>query len=298
MSRLFGAVALCLVLVADANAGWGPAGCLPVGRPVAPVAAPAYRWQPGVDPVQVHLFYGSRQIGTYRHDDGRYYPFDGQSWGPAAVCPTDLPTGAVKRACSCSSCGPKCPCERDGECRQALPSDVIAQNFGVDLSKLSGDPSPRYYLGDRKVERDQVVEAITAPRLPDDSRKGRITVIGSPEATKGVLATLKGIPEAAEYVIKEYQPTDWAVRPGFVTTGNPTIYVQAADGRVLHRQDDPQGLAEALRKARPDYKSENDPDLRKLIPSLPFKLPNLDSKTVLLLVLAGVGAYLYFRKSK
>ena len=31
--------------------------------------------------------------------------------------------------------------------------------------------------------------------------------------------------------------------PGFVTTGKPTIYVQSADGKVLHRQDDYDGGA-------------------------------------------------------
>jgi hypothetical protein len=52
---------------------------------------------------------------------------------------------------------------------------------------------------------------------------------------------------------------------GFRTDGRPTIYVQDAAGRVLHRQDDYDGaeqLAGALRRPGP-YDPATDPDRRK-----------------------------------
>ena len=52
--------------------------------------------------------------------------------------------------------------------------------------------------------------------------------------------------------------------------GSPTIYVQNADGTVLHRQDDYAGGLESLsatltklRKASPDYDKAKDPDTRR-----------------------------------
>lgn len=73
--------------------------------------------------------------------------------------------------------------------------------------------------------------------------------------------------------VQDYPPDHWAVRDaGFVTSGNPTIYCQAADGTVLHRQDEyrgPDALAEVLRKADPTYRPEKDPDLNKSLSNLP-----------------------------
>src|SRR5262249_5283542 len=71
-------------------------------------------------------------------------------------------------------------------------------------------------------------------------------------------------------------------RPGFFTGGAPTIYLLAADGKVLHRQDEYTGgaaaAAEAFRRARTDYDPRRDPDRRKpkpepLPPPQPFPPP-------------------------
>jgi hypothetical protein len=57
--------------------------------------------------------------------------------------------------------------------------------------------------------------------------------------------------------VQDYAPGNWAVKDGFFTEGKPTIYLQAPNGKVLHRQDDysdgAAGLATALRKADPNY---------------------------------------------
>jgi hypothetical protein len=76
--------------------------------------------------------------------------------------------------------------------------------------------------------------------------------------------------------LQSYLPEDWAVKNvGFDVSGSPRIIVQEApnakgSGRVLHSQadyaDGPEGLANALRKADPNYDPSKDVDRRKLNP--------------------------------
>ncbi len=118
--------------------------------------------------------------------------------------------------------------------------------------------------------------------VPDDSSLWCLTVIGPPESRKPVLADLETSPDLAAWKgklkVKGYDPTHWAVsRCGFQCDGHPTIYVQDASGKVLHRQQDYQGgaaaLAQALRQADPSYQPSQDPDLRKGTPFLKWTLP-------------------------
>ncbi|GIW83079.1 MAG: hypothetical protein KatS3mg105_4886 [Gemmatales bacterium] len=78
---------------------------------------------------------------------------------------------------------------------------------------------------------------------------------------------------AKHFIVQSYRPENWALRPGFVTSGRPTIYVQSPDGEVLHRQDDYEGGIGALsvaleracqlRRRNPLYRPQLDPDLRQ-----------------------------------
>jgi hypothetical protein len=132
--------------------------------------------------------------------------------------------------------------------------------------------------------------------VPDDAKRLRLTVIGSEPARKQVLQDLASHPALAgladRLVVQGYDPTAWAVKDyGFVTTGSPTICLQAPDGTVLHRQDTyrgPERLAEAIRRADPSYDPKRDPDLNR--PTSPLNLPQLPP---LALIAAGLlGAYL------
>lgn len=122
------------------------------------------------------------------------------------------------------------------------------------------------------------MKAIGKPSLPDDSKWLCLTIIGSQAARQRVLDDLRSSPALAlwkdKIKVQDYPSDHWAVRDvGFVTTGNPTIYCQAPDGKVLHRQDDyrgPEALAETLRKADSGYRSEKDPDLSKPLTSMPL----------------------------
>ena len=129
------------------------------------------------------------------------------------------------------------------------------RNFGLDLSRLKASDDAKVSLNGRPISEEEA--------------KRRLTVIGSVEGCQKVMAELAGpLRElAAEYVVKQYRPTNWAVaQAGFKTDGVPTVYAQEPDGKVLFRQDDGVDLRknlEAVRKGNPDYKPEKDPDYRK-----------------------------------
>jgi hypothetical protein len=116
--------------------------------------------------------------------------------------------------------------------------------------------------------------------LPDDSNLRRITLIGTKEDCAMVQNDLSShpslLPYKGKYLLQSYLPSDWAVKNvGFDVSGSPRIIVQEApnakgSARVLHSQadyaDGPEGLANALRKADPNYDPSKDVDRRKLNP--------------------------------
>lgn len=151
------------------------------------------------------------------------------------------------------------------------------QNFGIDRSGLNGS-AERITLDGREITRSEAAQILQAGSLHDDSGKLRLTVIGTEADRRRVLDDLKGplADMASQCLVQDYSPDHWAVaRAGFYTTGKPTIYVQAPDGKVLHRQDDymdgAEGLRlafEQLRKPDPDYRPDKDPDLRRPVRGL------------------------------
>lgn len=140
---------------------------------------------------------------------------------------------------------------------------------GVDSSKLGG--KERITVNGREVARDAGLELLgkagTPSDIPDDGKKLRISFIGEASAT--VMADWRTHPAFASLrsvmVAQDYPAADWAVRPGFVSTGKPTIYLQRPNGKVLLRLDryeGPEQLSAALRKADPSYDPAKDPDLK------------------------------------
>jgi hypothetical protein len=139
-------------------------------------------------------------------------------------------------------------------------------NFGIIREHL-GYAGERFTLNGQHLNPAQAREAMAA--LADDSQRLRLTIIGPAPYRKPVIHDLENHPSLKtlrdQLRVQAYEPDHWAVaRSGFVVTGKPTIYLQSPDGRVLHRQDEyrgPEKLAEAIRKANPNYRPENDPDL-------------------------------------
>jgi len=149
-------------------------------------------------------------------------------------------------------------------------SDLLSEpeNFGIQSDRLAPPAGQAEWLtvNGRPINQQQARALITTTAsLPDHRQRRRLTVIGPAAARAPVLARLRGdlAALAADFVVKEYDPSDWAVaRVGFKTDGQPTIYAQEPDGRVLFRLDGPEDLErnlQALRRPRPDYRPDADP---------------------------------------
>ncbi|HMP03579.1 MAG TPA: hypothetical protein PKD86_15090 [Gemmatales bacterium] len=142
------------------------------------------------------------------------------------------------------------------------------RNFGIitDQLALPGAVGTQVTLNGQPVAREQARALVEGrPTLPHHQGRPRLTIIGSAKDREAVLAALRGpLAEwAADFIIKDYEPSDWAVAGvGFRTDGRPTIYAQEPDGQVLFRLDSAEHLAarlRALRVRRPDYDPERDP---------------------------------------
>jgi len=243
-----------LLTVALACGGWGGGSCGPVG-PAASIPA-ELRWLQHDDDRDCYcLFRGNVQIAAYRKSIDVYRTYDAaaKTWGPS-----------------------ECPPWRE----KATPRKFEQK---IDLEKEPGLQRDKFDLDDRgwrlngrPISEETARAILRGEGIPDDSRKLRLTVIGSEAERKPVLADLAAAPALAgireQLVIQDYPPGHWALKCGFRTDGHPTIYLQSPDGKVLSRQDaygGPEQLAGAIRKARPDYKPDADPNLSKPTPLVP-----------------------------
>lgn len=220
------------------------------------IAAAGYEWRTfPEDKDELSLWKDGVQLGNYRLSESKYYPHLAPGvWG--APCPPPYPPP-----------------------REALAPGQIEKdgtiNFGLDRSQMPA--SGKHLLDGREVSKETLLQALGPPRLPDDSKWPSLTIIGPNDARQQVLSDLRSSPVLTAWKdrikVRDYPPDHWAVRDaGFVTAGQPTIYCQAADGTVLHRQDNyrgPEALAEVLRKADPTYQPERDPDLNKPLSNVP-----------------------------
>jgi hypothetical protein len=235
-------------------------------------ALAGYEWHTFPDDAdQLSLWRDGRQLGNWRISTREYLPLVAPgTWGDP--CPPPYPP----------------------------PQDVIAPgkveldgtiNFGLERACLPA--AGKHLLNGKEVSKDELLQALGPLRLTDDSQWPSLTIIGPEAARHKVLSDLQSSPFLAPWKdrlkVQDYAPDHWAVRDaGFVTTGQPTIYCQAPDGTVLHRQDEyrgPAALAEVLRQVDPHYQPEKDPDLNKGWTSIPW--PLLISGVMLLFLLLG-----------
>lgn len=284
---------LCIVLIETppARAGWGGGDCGPVGpmvnlQPAPILAAPSYSWSCSPDdPDAWALRLNGELIGGYRPSTGKYHSLVNGNWLAACQAPVALPAKpslpaqekkASKAKC-CPCCGEECncaikPCGKPG-CKCVFAGATIESdgslNFGLDRSAIK--QRPRSIVNGREVDKQVIFDVLGKGKasVPDDASQLCLTVIGSPADTASVINDLASAPALAAWKdqlkLQVYEPSHWAVKDaGFVTTGKPTIYCQAPDGTVLHRQDSyagPDALAEALRQADPSYQPAKDPNL-------------------------------------
>lgn len=232
-----------LLLLAFALTPWGTEPCPSVE------VAPGVSWVSFKDDsTQIALMQNGKQLGVYHTDLKQFHPLkaDGTFSSGNHPLPHPLPP----------------------QCQPVRTPDRI-QNFGLDRSHIKD--KERYMVNGHDVSGPEALKALTEKTLPNDKDYLRLTIIGPEELRKQVRHDLESSPELSEfnkrYLVQDYAPDNWAVKDAFVITGQPSIYLQSPDGRVLHRQDDyrdgPAGLAMALRRADPNYSPAGDRDARK-----------------------------------
>jgi hypothetical protein len=188
-------------------------------------------------------------------------PFNRRSWANAKIVAEQKRAEAERLAAA------KAAEER----RKAEAPKPEIQNFGIAPDKM-GLKSEEYTAPSAEAQRfvQEAKGETDGPGLL------HVTVIGSVDDCAPVVNDLKTHPALAgvreRLMVQDYRPNEWAVDPklGFQGQGKPTILVQTArssgdpkGGRVVHRQmsyeGGPEHLAEAIRKADPNYNPSADP---------------------------------------
>jgi hypothetical protein len=272
------------------QARWGSGRC-------TTVVVPEWEWRYSPDGSRADLYH----FGQY----WRTHYYETEVRNPAPVLSTDKtsPKKKLCDCCPCCGCGDECRCAAGQPCGDGCTCGGKGDPFpkwmthGTNPEKIA--PREEYRIAGQLVSKDEAMQALRAGQLADDSGKLRLTVIGSPDERKQALS---GLPQDVKdrCLVKEYAADHWAVKnAGFKTDGHPTVYVQAPDGKVLHRQDDAVNVAGAVRKADPNYDASKDPDLRKPKapdPPAPTPTPDPNHNSSAGWVVAGLialGAYLW-----
>jgi len=213
---------------------------------------------------------------------------------------------------------PPCPKEAEEAADEEALTEMPVQNFGVDLDRLAGGPSYKLTRkdGEHALTQAEAFE-LMATGLPDDSKKSRLTVIGSDAERKPVEDDLAK-PENADLrdktILWSVRPDHWSVRDGGWAPGTPAVYLQPPKGanikvsqvdpatkkkslvtvaalgdEVLYREPEYKtGDLQAIRKKLPDYDPSKDPGRRPKVAKLQIQAVN--GKRV-----GGRGDRLHFR---
>jgi hypothetical protein len=225
---------------------------LPDG-PITSVQNESYEWtKHDKDPDIECLYKGVRYAGCWNYKEQQFHPYDSfkQQWGnPIKKAPIELP---------------------------------VKQNFGVEREKYDGDT--KCSRNGQPITVEEVKDIIQG-KIPNDLNKLRITVIGD-KVNRDIVK--KAYFNDLEAEIRD-QLIFWDVPPDhfslkdtvtgqtvYKVNGNPTIYIQGPDGRVLHRQDNFNGSKDfvAIRKVVKNYDPAKDPDLRQQNPApVPTPVP-------------------------
>ena len=238
--------------LSPALAAWGSNGC-------GAVAPTDYEWR-YVSYAETALYRNGKQIGNYNYESDVYRDLQSNgTWGPVVRGKFGCKCGGICRCdpCDCVDC----------KCGNDKPF------FGVDSTKLCRDGVCRHYLNGKQVPRH---EALAALQLSDDSTKPFVTFIG--EGRESLVNAFKETPESTKCRVNSYPADSWYVKPGFVTQGKPTVYIQNSKGEVLYRGDNPslETITTEVRKVDPSYDPSKDPnggvslDIKKYLPYLPY----------------------------
>lgn len=212
-----------------------------------------YTWRPLIDdPSRIYLYRGQTQLGGWDYEQKYWQSYSAMGWGPKE---------------------PKAPIEPP------------LRNCGVEWNKIGN----KITFNGKEITQQEANKAITN-NIPDDSTKFNVTVVGSETQRKDFLILWETLEADIKDKCKLWccTPDHWSVKD-FKT---PSIYCQAPDGKVLHRQDDFNEPLSAIRKAVKGYDPAKDPDLRK-----PSPTPTLPDFNWFWILVGGLGL-LVFSKYK
>lgn len=256
---------------------WGVGGC-------AVAQAATHEWK--ADDQEAALYRNGVQIGSWSYAEGYWRSYDARRdvWGPKeAKAPVEPPprTGVV-------------PKEEPLDVTEDLTHQL---NMGMDWSKIA-DHQASY--GGRVISCDKAHELI-GKQIPDDSKKFRLTVIGTlPEQKEALVQFAILEPDIKDRCIPWVVAADhWSLKDtatgqvAFKTEGKPVVYLQDPDGKVLHRQDDAKDMPQAIRKAIKAYDAAKDPDMRKPSPISPAA--PIHPAIPVTVVLGGAALFAYMK---
>ena len=178
----------------------------------------------------------------------------GQCMQPAPAPEYVAPQAAIAEECNCCpacSCGENCQCSQGkpccDDCRCLLASSKSAvcgatpavdpvAHPGVIADKMHQHGN-RYRINDHDVSRREAFAAVTT--VPDDRAKLSLTFAGGTEAErKAAVETAAAIGLTRDCLVQALPAESPLLKKGFVTTGHPTVYLQAPDGKPLIRRPD------------------------------------------------------------
>jgi hypothetical protein len=192
---------------------------------------------------------------------------------------------------------------------QPAPVQAVGdiENYGVDPSRIHS--APRYSINGVEVPQRQALLAMAGGSpLSDDSDRWHLTAVGDESFGSRVAADLDRLaPDVrGKLLFQAYRPTDWAVAafklPGGVSLRRPSPVRSASDVGVVAASEWKDGALTALlqRPGGPVAPPKVDPvpiDPNQPIPNpMPGPKPVPDGNGLLVLLVVGVLAYLFFRK--
>ncbi len=284
MKALIITLGLFVVAASCTLAQWGGRSCAVAQVAYSqPIQVLQWRTSPEI-PDEAQLYRGSVQIGSWCFSQGYYQPIIGNAWGAKQDNPPIAPPPAV---IGHQPLVPNDPAE---------PAEKEDPNFGVEWDKIADHQAS--FQG-RRITCEKAIELI-GKQIPDDSKKFRLTIIGTEPEQKEALVQFASLESEFKDRFNTWAVSadHWSLKDGltgqavFKTQGNPVLYVQAPDGKVLHRQDDPKDLSTAIRKAVKAYDAAKDPDLRKPSLALPS---SVNPQWLMLGGLAAVAIFFYLR---
>jgi hypothetical protein len=253
-----------------------------------------------------------------------------KSFGIKEDPPKRMPVSVnKKRGCSCADA---CRCDVcPFDCAVALASNEPENEarFGEDpfpggVAKDKVPQAVTYQHNGAPCSRSGVFQALTAAgSLTDDRSKMFLTIVGDESMRQGVLRSLETNPQLAalrgKLHVNAYGPTDWQVNqvgfpPGVTLQGPPDATGASPVLWRFRNAPDAVALAEAIRKADPNYRPDSDPDpLAKPAPKNPTPDDGKDKPTpapltipvekiknlfYILLLVAGGGLVAYLAQKK